>query len=137
MLAFHRTMPSAQWHTIRRIHFSTVFQADKLDPRRPRMAPPEIMGDWKKCCQLLKDSPNLRDIRLDIIVRTSSHCMGVVRLQENRIYEVLAPLKDVTAKVFEIEIDFPVPEKVMELLEPVNFKISIKQRPYNKFVFNV
>jgi hypothetical protein len=102
------------------------------------MAPPEVLDDWKECCQLLKDSPNLRDLRLDIIVRTTTHSMGrPVRIQDNRICDVLLPVKDVRAQIFEIEINVAVPEPVMTLLGPVNFKTSVKQRPYNDFVFKV
>jgi hypothetical protein len=96
------------------------------------------MNDWKECCQLLKRSPNLRDIRLDIIVRTSSYDMGrPQRSQDNRVFDVLLPLKDVKAEIFEIEIDDAVPETVMALLGPVNFKMSVRQRPYNHFVFHI
>jgi hypothetical protein len=95
------------------------------------------MNDWKECCQLLKGSPNLRDIRLDIIVRTSSYDMGrPQRSQDNRIFDVLLPLKDVKAEIFEIEIDDAIPETVMALLGPVNFKTSVRRRPYDDLAFD-
>lgn len=141
MLAVHAIVPSVQWHAIRSIHFSTVFQADKLRLRkqknRPRTEPPEILDNWRRCCQLLRDSDSLRSIHLDIIIRASSRSLLWMPVEENTILEVLLPLEDVKAQIFEIELNVPIPQLVMEVLGSVNFETTIRQRPHNHAVFSV
>jgi hypothetical protein len=58
--------------------------------------------------------------------------MGPVRLQKNKIYDVLAPAKDITVQIFEININVAVPENVTKLPGPVNINTNIRQRPYKR-----
>jgi hypothetical protein len=129
-------MPLVQWNTIRRIHFSTVFQASIWLSENPRKTWSENLNRWNQCCKLLQGSHNLNDIRLDLIIRQGPQNAIWTGIQKEPLILLLKPLQGISASSFEVELNVDVPESVLQILGPTSFSLITRKRPYNLVVFD-
>lgn len=45
---------------------------------------------------------------------------------------ILKPLKTILSKRMKVELNIEIPEEVLNLLEPVNYEIVVREMPFNE-----
>lgn len=95
----------------------------------------ETFPNWNKICEDLKELSNIQSLKLDIMVLDREIDYPFDALSTFILMSVLKPLKDIHARVLEVEFNVDIPNELWELLAPVNFTTISKERPFNVEVF--
>jgi hypothetical protein len=139
LLKFHSLLPAPNWDRIRRLNISTVFLVPKsisveLSPN-PYMIPPEGYDAWEKACSTIGTLHNLQYITVDLTVWNYYDHKGANTIAPEDFKAILGPLRAMNANEFEVEMNAEPPEAVRMSLEPLNFSIAQRHRPYNEKLF--
>jgi hypothetical protein len=101
MLAMKSVVPSAQWHTIRHLHVSTIFFTPKEDYSGHDRFPPENFTRWSDGCKVLQDLSGLHSLRFEIIVRDTEDSAMPAAVDVEALGSILEPLDNIKAPLFE------------------------------------
>jgi hypothetical protein len=139
LLKFHSLLPAPNWDRIRHLNISTVFLVPKsfsmeLFPRH-YMIPPESYDAWEKACATIGTLHNLQYIAVDLTVWNYYDHEDANTIAPEDFKAILGPLNALNAKRFEVEMNAEPPEAVRMSLEPLNFSIVQRHRPYNEELF--
>lgn len=135
--AFKSSIPSLQWNAIRYIHISTAY-SPFYDANLffTGYNAPKMLPNWRNICEYLAELPNLHDLRFDILADDPNTGHLFKQNSDKILLSILQPLKRVRADTIEVELNVQVPEKIWEILKPVNLTAKYYERPFNEKVFS-
>jgi hypothetical protein len=132
--AFKQSIPRAQWNAIRKIHLSTAYSpfyhpnSDRAGYKAPKTLP-----NWNQICEDLSSLPNLQTLSFDILADDPYFDRGhFTGMEPNTLLSILKPLKAIRSDEIEVELNIKLPEEIVQLLGPVNYKIRYRKRPFNE-----
>ncbi|KAF2867469.1 hypothetical protein BDV95DRAFT_180536 [Massariosphaeria phaeospora] len=132
--AFTSSISTFHWHFVSHVQISTLHSWDAPPLWAEDRWPPEGQESWEDCCKQLEDLPHLQSLRLDITFQHYDK-PPVPQLTDTTAINALKPLKDIKAKLFEVELNFEPSQELWNRLGHVNFTVVVKQREQNTEVF--
>ncbi|KAF2653294.1 hypothetical protein K491DRAFT_718128 [Lophiostoma macrostomum CBS 122681] len=123
ILEMKSVIPTRQWHIIRNLHVSTLFPSRTEALQTKRWEEREDPLQWSKGCEALEDLHSLLSLRLEIFV------CGFDIVEEDVLVYMLAPLTRITAPMFEVEMNVPIPLSVQDRLGRLPFTLEVLERP--------
>lgn len=99
------------------------------------LIPPESYGAWENACATMGTLRELHFMTIDLTFWNYYDYQSVNTIAPDDFVAILEPLKKITAKVFVVELNAELCAATRAALEPLNFHIEIRHRPYNSEVF--
>jgi hypothetical protein len=134
--AFKSITPLLQWQMIRHMHISTLFLAPKDYMPAHKHFPPENFSQWPDTCRTLNKMQGLRSLRIEIIV-WDFYRKGSAFVDNMSLGHVLEPLNQITVPFFEVEMNLPIPDVVLERLGQLAFIFVERERPVNRILLDL
>lgn len=135
LLALRTSISRIHWNLIRHIHLSTFYTCDAGWYIQDQCWPPENPINWEKMCEYIQELPQLDSLKLDIVFKITSGYAHLSHRMNNLFTRALGPLKNVKAKVFEVESNVQPAPEVWASLGRVNFKIVVRERELNERLY--
>ncbi|PVH95901.1 hypothetical protein DM02DRAFT_632443 [Periconia macrospinosa] len=130
--AFKRSIPIVQWAAIRNVHISTAYTPWLYPLRFASYKPPKSLPNWDQICKDLGSLPNLQSLSFDILANDVYAGRGSFGLAAPRpVLPFLESLKAIKCKRMEVELNMELPGDLLHRLGPVNYKITVRERPYH------
>ncbi|PVH98355.1 hypothetical protein DM02DRAFT_673438 [Periconia macrospinosa] len=127
LLAFHKSIPTAQWQAIRYLHMSTTFKPPWPNEAELWHFPADSWEDWDETCALL-NGMQLKSLRFDIAHVPRSPSFPVEEMGDKAMIAILEPLKMLEAENFEVEINFRLSSAVEKYFKDAPFAVVFKKR---------
>lgn len=99
------------------------------------MFPPDNYGEWAASCALLSKLHGIRTLCVDMIVWDTSERVDMTAVEDDALVAILEPLNQVSAPVFEVELNLALPENVLAKLGKLAFTLTVRKRPYDRVLF--
>jgi hypothetical protein len=96
-----------------------------------------MLPNWNIICELLQELPSLHVLHFEILACDHD---ADYRFEHYEIYtlcSILKPLRQIKARMIEVEMNVKVPDRVWEILGPVHFTTTFGDRPFNESVFKM
>tara|TARA_R110002003_G_scaffold534_20_gene20336 strand:- start:546 stop:1100 length:555 start_codon:yes stop_codon:yes gene_type:complete len=123
------------WNLIRSMNLSTVFKVPMGISPALKCIPPENYAEWEKACGVIGTLGGLRRLTVDMTIWNYYDYRTTNTVEDKALIFILSPLKALRVNTMEVELNVALPEVVRSGLEPLNFIIVERQRPYNARVF--
>ncbi|KAH7413562.1 hypothetical protein DE146DRAFT_239 [Phaeosphaeria sp. MPI-PUGE-AT-0046c] len=141
VLLFRSQLPEHNWNKIRRLSISTVF----LVPMRMALAahvflPPENYANWKAACETVASLRSLRCFTVDMVIKNwydgkSWMANATKGVETEAFMSILSPINSIKVNEMVVEMNVEIPDDVVKMLGPLNFKVEQRHRPYNSRLF--
>jgi hypothetical protein len=139
LLKFQASLWVPNWDNIRRLNISSVFLVPKsfsMELCRPNhMVPPENYDTWARACATIGTLSNLQCLTVDLALWNFYDKDSANTIPPEDFLAILQPLNRINAKIFEVEVNKEPEQSVRSSLQPLNFRIKQRERPYNSKVF--
>jgi hypothetical protein len=103
--------------------------------RRQGILPPEDYTLWENACSAIGTLPGLQSLKIDMTLWNYRNFQTLNTIDDGHLILILSPLKAISAKRFEIEMNAELSDHGRETLEPFSFTIIQRHRPYNTLLF--
>ena len=139
VLRFRALLPATNWNRLRRINMSTVFLVPREVSRgifgSHHSVPPENYDAWERACSTVGTLTGLHLVTVDMTIWNYHDYKSANTIPPDDLISILDPLKRITARVFDVEINTALPEAVNVSLGPLPFNIKQRHRPYKADIF--
>ncbi|KAF2023187.1 hypothetical protein EK21DRAFT_81445 [Setomelanomma holmii] len=132
---FRSILTVNNWNTIRRMNLSTVFKVPmELSPAL-KYIPPENYNEWAQNCEVVGTLKGLRWLFIDMTIWNYHDYKTTNTPDDRALIFILSHLRAIPVKFMEVEMNVDISEAVKSALEPMDFTITKRHRPYNTRVF--
>jgi hypothetical protein len=128
---FSKSIPSVQWHAIRKFHIATVFIAPGYQSSNEHW-PPETLERWLLCCSTLQWHQNIQELYVELRIQNfkPSPSGAAENIDEEVILTILQPLREIRARRFLVELNTELSPSLRSRIDAKNYEFVGKQRKY-------
>ncbi|KAH4227128.1 hypothetical protein HBI06_105060 [Parastagonospora nodorum] len=133
--AFNAVTPKPQWHQIRYLNISTMFLTPQRYWPNHDAFPPDNYREWSTSCALLQSLHGLRSLQVEIIVWDTFERNDPAAIEDDALTFILEPLNNISAPLFEVEMNMALPKSVLERLGKLSYTLVVRHRPYDDVLY--
>ncbi|KAH7071449.1 hypothetical protein BKA63DRAFT_419611 [Paraphoma chrysanthemicola] len=135
IIRFQSMVTPHNWDMIRHVNLSTVFKVPMAISPALACIPPENYSDWERACTMIGTLSGLRILTIDMTIWNYYDYRTTNTMEDKALISILNPLKALQISFIEVELNIELPQTVKLVLEPFDFDVVQRHRPYNARVF--
>ncbi|KAH7079686.1 hypothetical protein FB567DRAFT_449814 [Paraphoma chrysanthemicola] len=135
IIRFHSMVTPLNWDMIRHVNLSTVFKVPMAISPALKSIPPEYYSAWERACTLIGTLSGLRILNIDMTIWNYYDYRTTNTMEDKALMSILSPLRVLQINSLQVELNIELPHTVKLALEPYNFDVVQRHRPYNARVF--
>lgn len=118
---FRSVTPQLEWHLIRHLELLTIIEP-QFQRHHPILSDSELQ--WKQGCEALRSLLGIRYLRIELVF--PEH-IEIFENQEDDWLDILEPLNRVSAPLYYVETNYPIPNSVRERLGKLAFTTAVSK----------